>query len=670
MPTEPIAATAESVRLAEGQLRIARALAERLPAVDTLPIIAEEAAAAVGASTLVVATLEELEYLRFAFVAGDRAHELQGVRVRAAESVAERALRTGTSTIQPGTLDVLSDIESTTAEPPHLPPSVAVVPIEREGCHVGALLAMGSEFAEPNDEEALNRLSLFAAYAAAALALDCSERDRADQARELSVLYKASRSVGASLNLHVILDSVLDAVCDHLDYQTAVVFLANDEQSHLFVAAERGLPEQDRDIQLSAESPIVAQLFATGRSRILLRTDAQPEFDVLVRDERIRAAMIAPVLSRAERHGVLVVTSSQPENFTENDLTLLGAVAAHAGTAISNAWLYEDAMQRAEHAGALYDLSQGLNATLNSKLVHELAVDSAVSLLNVDTGALLLFDERTGRLTGQYARGPHAEALIACSVRPGEGLAGWVFEWETPQSVAQVAADPRNVFAPLDGIASVLVVPMATREKVLGVLLAATEHRRLFTVGEMELLYTVANQAAVSLSNAELYVQARTKSAEMRRYFRRVARALGETMQGEDVPALFADLALAMTRGAICNVYRLEKDVLKLVASATDRAALSPDDEVPLGTGLTGLVGRKGQNVVIEDLSKEPRVGSHPWTSRQRFVSYLGVPLRIQKGTRGVVEVYVPEAHSNMREETRLLAHFARLAKVADRLPE
>lgn len=668
MQLEPAVIERQEGRLRDGLRRIAHALAMRLPAVDTLPLIADEARDALQASTVVVGISEEGEFLRFSVVSGARAHELQGVQVRAADSLADRTLRTGEPMLLVQEPDQRPDDEGAQPFPFPLSPAVAVAPISVDGVTIGALLAMSGEAPAPLSEADLDLLTLFADQASAALALDETERIRADQARELSVLYKASNSVGASLNLQEILDSVLEAVCEHVDFQTATVFLSNDERTHLFVAASRGLADADHDFQLSTESPPIAQTLASGTARILTRAEDLPDLEVLIRDERIRAAMIAPVGSRAEWHGVIVVTSPQPANFTANDLKLLEAVAAHAGIAISNAWLYEDATQRAEHSGALYGLSQRLNASLNADHVYTLAVDSVLHLLNVDGAAILVRNPRTGLLVCRAARGPKADRLKGYTAAVGQGVAGWVYEWETPQAVAHVATDSRNGSAPLEnyGISSVLAVPMAAANGPIGVLMASTAHRRLFTVGEMELLYTVANQAAVALTNADLYGRARSQASEMRRYFRRVARALGENMQGDDVPRLFADMALAMTRGAACNVYTLSGSTLYLHATASDGSAFTPDEVVANGSGLTGSVARRGKHLAIEELSTDARAESHAWIARHKFASYLGVPLRKGNEVRGVVEVFTHEAHTNMREEARLLAHFGRLARVAD----
>ena len=126
--------------------------------------------------------------------------------------------------------------------------------------------------------------------------------------------------------------------------------------------------------------------------------------------------------------------------------------------------------------------------------------------------------------------------LYGANTRPriGEGIAGWVYEWQTPQAVSDVAADARNRSAPIDqaGRRVHAVRPDAGRgRRAWRDLHAMSSKRRLFTVAEMELLYTIANQAAFAVVNAIMYQEARSKSHEMRRYFRRVAQAIGSAVE-------------------------------------------------------------------------------------------------------------------------------------------
>jgi GAF domain-containing protein len=687
-----------------------------------------------AASAALCLLAEGREMLDFVAVAGDNADEIVGLRIRVADSRSETVVATGQpaiidgrSPIETGDLfaateetesrrqtqegsrqkavgrrqkHVLSEANGTAngaegreqeeegsrqiqedTEPRALPVqsstrSAAVVPVFQEGRLIGTLSALnkngdtagisGATF----DADDLDILTLLAELAALSRKVEYTDRLAREQARELAVLYDAARTVAGSLNVQEVMDSVLNAICAHLEHHTAVLFLLNDERTHLYIAAERGLVEEERDIQLSVETGTHARVLDSGQPRLIADTDTTADFEDISERARALSAMIAPIRSRDETHGIIFVTSLQRNAYHNDDLKLLAAVAMQAGIAIENAWLYEDAQRQAEEAAALYDLSQHVNATLHLDRVLNFVADSVLNLLKVDKFALLLYDKKEERLVTRLSRNMEEEEFNLVKPRSGEGIAGWVYEWQTPQAVADVIADARNRSAPLEwfGVASTLCVPMHVGEDVIGVIHAMNSKRRLFTVAEMELLYTIANQAAVAIFNAMLYQDARSKSHEMRRYFRRVAHAIGTALDEQDLPQLLSDLAVEIMRADRCALYRVEGESLQLQASSNFRASVSPDSSVPLGQGLSGWVAKRGQSLVLTSLEDDPRSRAHPWLHRDKLASYLAVPLKAGRRAVGVIEIYSQEPREFSKEEVQLLSTFARRARVAEKM--
>jgi GAF domain-containing protein len=644
--------------------RITRAIGAGLPPPELLALISQEAQELTGAARIAVGLRDESgKLLRFVAVSGDSADEVMGLQIRVEDSFAESALRTGQPLL-------ISDSSAAKDPGTNQPANVAVVPMARDGSIVGVLAAYKKEADGSFTEADLGLLSLLSEYAGLGLHVSDRERERTEHYRELAVLYDAAGNVSGSLNVQEVLNSVLDAICQHLEHQTAALFLLNDERTHLFIAADRGLSDEEREIQLAADGRVTAQALEGGQPILIADTETEPDFENVTAQSRTRSAMIAPVRSRADTLGLAIVTSSQPNIYTPNDLRLLKAVASQAGVAISNAWLYEDATRRAEEASALYDLSQHVSATLHLDRVFQFVADSVVNLLKVDKFALMLLDPHTDRLEAKITHGVREEAFAAMRPRAGEGIAGWVLEWLTPQAVADVAADTRNRSCPIDqeGVVSTICVPMAVGDEVIGVLLAMSSKRRLFTVAEMELLYTVANQAAVAIVNAMLYQDARSKSTEMRRYFHRVARALGSALEAQDVPQLLADLAVEVMRADRCAIYRVDGELAMLHATSHFRPTAPPDAAILVGEGLTGWVARRGRPLIVESLAEDTRSRAHNWLARERLASYLAVPLKVGRRTVGVVEIFTQEPRSFSDDEIQLLTQFARRARVAERM--
>lgn len=657
----PVAQLRASVR------RLTEALSPPLPAGDVHQRIVEEARALTQASSAALCLLNrERDMLDFVAVAGENAEEIVGLRIRVADSLSEPVVTTGTQLLLQG------DPASAT---PNAPRSAAIVPIRHNGRILGTLSAQNrlpsAESPALNfSDDDLETLTLLAELVALARDIETTTRTAREQSRELAVLYDAARTISSSLNIQEVMDSVLAAICTHLEYHSAVLFLLNDEHTHLFIAAERGLAPEEREVQLAVESCIPARVLGSGQPRLIPDTDQDPDFVDISERARALSAMVAPIRSRDETHGLILVTSLQRNAYREEDLNLLASVAMQAGIAMENAWLYEDAQRQAEEASALYDLSQHVNATLHLDRVLNFVADSVLNLLKVDKFALMLYNRKADRLITRLARNIDLALFRGSPARVGEGIGGWVFEWQTPQAVSDVSADPRNASAPIDtaGVASTLCVPMHVGDEVIGIIHAMSSKRRLFTVAEMELLYTIANQAAVAIVNATLYQDARSKSHEMRRYLRRIAHAIGSALDEQDMPQLMADLSVELMQADRCAVYSVAGEEARLRATSHFRSAVPPDAIVPLGSGLCGWVARRGQSLALMDLSSDPRSREHAWLSRDRLSSYLAVPLKSNRHTVGVIEIYTIEPREFSREEVQLLATFARRARLAERL--
>ena len=666
--------------------RLTAALSRGLRAQELNQIVVEEAVRLTDATSAAICLLvDSNDQLDFVAVAGENAGQILGLRIRSADSVSESVLQSGTPVLLDSrqlaaTGDLFAGGEQNESQSQAVEStatggarrSAAIVPILDNGRIVGTLVAQNKgrdNSATLFEQDDLDVLGMLAGFTSVGSELERITAVTCEQSRELAVLYDAAQSVAGNLNVQQVLDNVLTAMCTHLEYHSAVLFLLNDERTHLFIAAERGLTEDEREIQLAVEAGPHAQTLLTGQPRLITDTDSTDEYFDMSERAHALSVMIAPIKSRDEIHGLIHVTSLQRHAYREGDLKLVAAVGTQAGIAIENAWLYEDAQRQAEQAGALYDLSQHVNATLNLDSVLDFVAESVVNLLNVDMFALMLVDAKTERLSPRLCRGIDVSDFSAYQPGIGEGIAGWVYEWQTPQAVANIAADPRNRSATLEqfGVASLLCVPMHVGDEMIGILMAMTSRRRLFTVGEMELLYTISNQAAVAIYNALQYRLARTRSHEISRYFRRIAHALGSSFDG-NLPQVMADLAIEIMRADRCTIYSVDGDQLVLRASSRYRPVAPPEPAISVGQGLAGWVARRGQSLVLSNLYEDSRSQAHVGHLREHLTSYVGVPLKAGRRTVGVIEIFSQRAREFTPEEVQLLSTFARRARVAERM--
>jgi len=644
----------------EALTRVLEAIGSRHFASDAYQIIAAEVRKLLRAKTVAVGlAAPAARTMDFVAVAGRDPGEIVGLRVATEDTLADPALRSGKAVVlNPGALSGIH--------------SGAISPILSGNLAVGAIIAVDREDETPFDEEALDLLTVFGRAAGLLSQCERALRTLTEKERELAALYDASRSITSTVNMQSVLDSALMAISRHVPAQTAVVFLMNDERTLLFVSAHRGLVDDEREVQLPAETGLAAEVLKSGVGRIFGDLQGVEDADAISPTERARSLMVSPIRSATETYGLLIVTSAQPNAYRKEDLRLLDAVASLAGIAIQNATLYEDATQRAEAANALFTFSQRVGSTLNIEEIAEHVADAAMNLIGVDRFAVMLMDYRHGRLKPWAVRGLDRQAFSAYQPRAGEGIAGWVYEWTYPVAVADVAADSRNRMAPIHqfGVVSCMCVPVASADAVQGVLLAMSSRRRLFTVAEMELFYTIANQTALAIVNASAYQRAQERALAMRRYFRRFASAVGSVLDSAQVLQLFTDVTLDVMAVDRCAIYAMRGGELTLMAESRLPGRVAPDARVAVGEGLTGQVASTGRTLALVPVSDDPRAKAHAWHGKEQVASYLGLPLRANRRVMGVLELLTSEPRSFTPDEIRVISQFVLKARLGERLEE
>ncbi len=166
------------------------------------------------------------------------------------------------------------------------------------------------------------------------------------------------------------------------------------------------------------------------------------------------------------------------------------------------------AMKRTiEQIAAFNEIAKALTSTLELRTVLELVMQKVSVLLRPSNWSLLLVDEKTGELYFEIAVGPGADALKGLRIKPGEGIAGTVFQSGEPQRIDHARTDPR--FAERFDAASefhtesLLAVPLRSRGKPLGVIeLVNGPDAPPFTDDDLQAVQAVADFAGIAIDNA------------------------------------------------------------------------------------------------------------------------------------------------------------------------
>lgn len=170
----------------------------------------------------------------------------------------------------------------------------------------------------------------------------------------------------------------------------------------------------------------------------------------------------------------------------------------------------------------LLEISRTLAATLELGPLLETIVDVACELTLSEVSSILLFDPEKGRLRFEAVPGFQQKDLIDVSVPLDSSVAGWIYTKGKPMVIQDAQADAR-VYRPIDKALgfetrSILGVPLIVRGRTIGVLEALNKQGDThYTEDDLEVLETLASQAAIAIDNAQLLTNIQDTNAELQR---------------------------------------------------------------------------------------------------------------------------------------------------------
>lgn len=170
---------------------------------------------------------------------------------------------------------------------------------------------------------------------------------------------------------------------------------------------------------------------------------------------------------------------------------------------------------------ALMDISRAITSDLYLEDLLRLIVMVTARVTGVEICSLWLIDERVNptmiRLKASQTIDP--EYMKDRSLNMDEGVVGFVATHKRPLIVENVLDEPKfkeKEMAKKLGLVSMVSVPLQVKdEKVIGVLNCFTASRHKFSETEVNLIITVANQAAVAILNTELMVKTKVVQEEL-----------------------------------------------------------------------------------------------------------------------------------------------------------
>ncbi len=412
----------------------------------------------------------------------------------------------------------------------HLPyRSVMAAPLLVNDTVRGAIVCHHCEpaiFAEAEVEV----LVALASLAGVALENSRLQEETRAQAHRARVVADMARIVGSSLNLPDLLAELLTEIQRVVPCRRGG-FAFHDETSHTVAFFESRLDDGSPGRltrTVPAEQTQAWQVMQSRQTRVI---DDNRTSEVLLHRQRAAEGMLStvgvPIIRETECLGVLNLASDRVGAFKAEHVAFLEELTPHLAVAIEKARLFERTTSRAARTSRLAELSRLVTESLDVDRVQQFVVQAGSDLLGADLSSLYLVEVGEDSLILAATTDPFLRA-DAAQVRPptrslalSDSMVGHVILTRQRHYSRDIQADPIIVhtgWVKSRCYRSHLTVPLVVGERAIGALSVIFRQVRELSADDIELLESLAAQAANSIHNARLYDQA-LESARLKSEF-------------------------------------------------------------------------------------------------------------------------------------------------------
>lgn len=222
-----------------------------------------------------------------------------------------------------------------------------------------------------------------------------------------------------------------------------------------------------------------------------------------------------------------------------------------------------------EQIKALTKISKAIASDIYLEDILRLVVTVTAEIMGSNICSLMLIDEEKSELVIRATQSVSEEYNKKPPLKLGEGIAGKVVKENKPLVIKDVSNEKEYKYkdiAKREGLCSLLCVPLAVKNRVIGAINCYTSEPHDFTETEINILTSVANQAAVAIENTELMVKGRVIQEELETR-KRIERAKGILMKEE---GLTEEEAYLKIRKYSMDSRKTMREVAEAIILATD----------------------------------------------------------------------------------------------------
>jgi signal transduction histidine kinase len=489
-----------------------------------------------------------------------------------------------------------------------------------------------------------------------------SDEQRARRTRELGVLRDVTSQILSHGDIETLLHTIVARAMDIMEASAGSLYLTQpSERTVRCVVSLPATPDHTGAVFAYGEGAagIVAQ---TGDPLLIQDYPAWAGRSLAVEaGDQFQALLSMPLVARGQVRGVMHIWRSARQTlFAQEDLDFLTHLAGQAATALELAHLMQMERRRGAELEALREANLRLTSSLELQPVLETLLEQAIHFVAADDAHIFLYDGE--QLTfGAALWAGDAQRQPWATPRP-DGLTYTVAR--TGERIVISRVDEHPLFRDWKWGGAIVGLPLRSGGRPRGVMTIAFEKPHEFSVEELRLLESLADQAAIALQNARLFQWTASERKRVQLLFD-IAQALSTAMEVPEILQRATSVTTKSLGGMFGEAFLYEKTTgrLRLRGLAGKDPALIPvyDARIDLrpGTGLVGWIADRREAALVPDVRQDPRWLHFDGVDDQIHTA-LGAPILAGDELLGVLIIFHQDIAAFPQDYLDLLVAIAR----------
>ncbi len=325
-----------------------------------------------------------------------------------------------------------------------------------------------------------------------------------------------------------------------------------------------------------------------------------------------------------------------------------------------------------DYRGMLRSTSRALSAMPKLEDQASWLMDNLMRTVEVEKGGLFLLDEEGKRYLARALRGYDDQAVSQMHLECDNPAVAFLAKAdrcltaEDLERVPQLRAMWKLEREQLAELETRVMIPVRVKDNLIGVILLGPKRsQKMYTVDELEFLYTVANQAAVVIENTRLYQETKDR-ADWIDMTSRLARVIGSSLDMEQVYDTFTTALKNLVDFDRISIGLVEGDKLRFLAVSSEvPTELDAGVTIPLRKSAAAwCIAHKCTNIE-NDFAQERQFAVDETHLRHGLRSAIRVPLFSKGEAFGTLNLTSRRPNAYGERERKILEQIAGQLAVA-----